>query len=66
MLGFKHAGMKNRRKIKAEIQVYLANVMTGMFPAASTTFSCILEKIILNSGGQDPAETSMWFQTWRM
>lgn len=38
ILGFKHAGMKNRRNMKAEIQVYRANVMAGMFPAASTTF----------------------------
>jgi hypothetical protein len=39
ILGLRHAGMKNRRNMKAEIQVYLANVMAGIFPAVSTTFS---------------------------
>jgi hypothetical protein len=39
ILGFKHAGMKNRRNMNAEMQVYRANVIAGMLPAASTTFS---------------------------
>ena len=52
--------------MNAEIQVYRANVIAGIFPAASTTFSWILEKIILNSGGQEAAETSIRFQTSRI
>ena len=66
ILGLRHAGMKNRRKMNAEIHVYRANVMAGMLPAVSTTFSWILEKISLNSGGQDAAEARIRFQTSRI
>src|SRR5271154_5556467 len=66
ILGFKQAGMKNRRKINAEIQVYRAKVIAGMLPAASTTFSWIFEKIVLNSGGQDAADMRIRFHTCRV
>jgi len=38
ILGFKQTGMKNRKNMNAEMHVYRANVIAGMFPAASMTF----------------------------
>jgi hypothetical protein len=39
ILGLRHAGMKNRRNMNAEMQVYRANVIVGISPADSMTFS---------------------------
>jgi len=64
--GFKQAGMKKRRKMKAEMQVYFAKVMVGIGPADSTTLAWILEKISLNSGGQLGAEERIRFRSSRI
>ena len=58
--------MKKRRNMNAETQVYFAYVTIARFPVVATTFSWILENIILNSGGHDPAETRIRFQTSRI